>query len=128
MNRRGQVLTLFVLLLPIFVLVLILLIDISNLALNKLKIDNINKILVDYSLDKLGDANLENNIYKLANLNDDKLEVTINFDNNIININLSKELKGIITKTKIYDIKSHFEGYYDADKKIIKRIKGDENE
>lgn len=128
MNNRGQVLTLFVLLLPIFILVLILIVDISNLALNKLEMDNINKILVDYSLDKLNESNLENSIKELGNINDDKLDIIINLENDTVNITLYKELKGIITKTKIYNIESNFKGYYEDDKKIIKRIKGDENE
>lgn len=128
MNNRGQVSTLFVLVLPIFVLILILMIDISNLALNKLQTDNINRILIDYSLDELTNPNLENDIKDLASLNDDTLKIIINKEDDKVNITLFKELKGIITEKNIYNIKSNFTGYYDNEKKIIKRIKGDINE
>lgn len=128
MNNRGQVLSFFVLMLPIITIILILIIDISNLVINKLDIDNINRILLDYSLDNIDNPNVSNKLKDLALLNDDKLEIVINNENDKINITLSKELKGIIIKKNIYNIKSHFIGYLDNEKKIIKRIKGDGNE
>ncbi len=125
MNNRGQVLTFFVLLLPIFVILLILTIDVSNLIINRLEIDNINRILVDYALDKKEESNLEELVNYLANLNDSNLEISLTTEDNRINIILKKDIKGIISKKNIYDLKSHFIGYIDNDKKIIKRIKGD---
>lgn len=128
MNNRGQVLTIFVLLLPIISLLFVLAVDISNLVINKLEIDNINHILVDYALDEIEESNLEDLINNLAYLNDPLIETNIELNNQEINIILTKELKGIITKQKIYHLKSDFLGYFDNDKKIIKRIKGDNNE
>lgn len=128
MNNRGQVLALFALMLPIITIILILTIDVSNLVINKLEIDNINKILVDYAIDKKEEPNLEELVNNIAHLNDSKLEVNINITDEKINIILSKKIIGIITKTKIYDIKSNYECYYENNKKVIKRIKGDKNE
>ncbi len=128
MNNRGQVLTLFILMLPLFVILLVLTIDISDLIINKLEIDNINKILIDYSLDNKNESNMEELVTNLANLNDDKLEIDLNINNDTIDIVLNKQVKGIITKQKIYDLKSHYKGYFENDNKIIKRIKGDNNE
>ncbi len=128
MNNRGQVLTLFVLMLPIFVIILILTIDISNLIINKLEMDNVNRILMDYALDKQEENNLEILIKELADINDSKLEVNITNKEDKIDIILNKKIKGIISKKNIYDLKSHFIGYIKNDKKNIKRIKGDQNE
>ena len=124
MNNRGQVLTFFVLMFPIFVILLILTIDVSNLIINKLEIDNINRILVDYALDKKEESNLEELVINLANINDSNIEVNIINENNKINIKLEKEIKGIISKQNIYNLKSSFQGYIDNEKKIIKRIEG----
>jgi len=128
MNRRGQVAALFVLLIPIFVMLFIIAIDLSNLVVNKIKTDNINRILIDYALDKIEEENLEELLSQLSNKNDSEIEISILKENDVIKINLSKKVTGIITKRQIYNIKSNFIGYFDNDKKIIKRIKGDSNE
>ena len=123
-NNRGQVLTFFVLMLPLFVVLLILTIDISNLIINRLEIDNVNRIIIDYALDNNDEINLETLVKDLANINDSKLEVNLNIEEDKINIILNKEIKGIVSKKNIYDLSSHFEGYIENDKKIIKKIKG----
>ncbi len=123
-NNRGQVLTFFVLMLPLFVVLLILTIDISNLIINRLEIDNVNRIIIDYALDNKDEINLETLVKDLANINDSKLEVNLNIEEDKINIILNKEIKGIVSKKNIYDLSSHFEGYIENDKKIIKKIKG----
>ena len=123
-NNRGQVLTFFVLMLPLFVVLLILTIDISNLIINRLEIDNVNRIIIDYALDNKDEINLETLVKDLANINDSKLEVNLNIEEDKINIILNKEIKGIVSKNNIYDLSSHFEGYIENDKKIIKKIKG----
>ena len=128
MNNRGQVLTMFVLMLPIFIVILILTIDVSNLIINRLEIDNVNRILVDYALTKKDESNLEGIVKELANKNDSKLEINLTIKDDKVNIILNKEIKGIISRKKIYDLESHFIGYFDSDKKIIKRIKGDSDE
>ena len=123
-NNRGQVLTFFVLMLPLFVVLLILTIDISNLIINRLEIDNVNRIIIDYALDNKDEINLETLVKDLANINDSKLEVNLNIEEDKISITLNKEIKGIVSKKNIYDLSSHFEGYIENDKKIIKKIKG----
>lgn len=124
MNNRGQVLTFFVLMLPIFVVLLILTIDISNLIINKLEVDNINRILVDYALDKMEEDNLNELVTNISNLNDSDIEVNLSLEDNRINLILKKEVKGIISKQNIYNLKSNFLGYIDNEKKIIQRVKG----
>ena len=128
MNNRGSVLVLFVLLLPIFMLLLVLSIDIANLVSNRLSLDNINHILVDYSLDNIDSISLLEDVSSLAIKNDKNIDINIVKYDDKINIVLNKNIKGIINKSDIYKLESNFIGYLDNDKKIIKRKVGDDNE
>ena len=128
MNNRGSVLVLFVLLLPIFMLLLVLSIDIANLVSNRLSLDNINHILVDYSLDNIDSISLLEDVSSLAIKNDKNIDINIVKYDDKINIVLNKNIKGIINKSDIYKLESNFIGYIDNDKKIIKRKVGDDNE
>ena len=124
LNNKGQVLVMFVLLIPIFLLVLVLVVDISNLYIKKDELNNINYLVIDTILDKgIDDLEIKNLILK----NDKDIIINkISIDNDVVEINLEKEYNGIFSHLidkKIYNIKSNYKGYKKNNKKIIERVK-----
>ena len=122
MNNKGQTLVLFVLILPIIVFIMLLVIDVSNMFITKQELNNINKIVLNYGLDIIEEENIENKLEDMINKNISTNEHTIKIDDGTIEIDLKKEIKGIITKKKIYEVKSTYKGYIEEDKKVINRV------
>ena len=119
MNNRGQTLILFVLLFPIFILLLILVIDIGNIAVSNIKLKNISNIAISYGLDNMEEINAET-IYEIINKNDNNVNTYFDINDDIINLRVSKNIKGVINKGKIYKLMVCYQGYILEDKKIIR--------
>lgn len=122
MNNKGQTLVLFVLMLPIIIFIMLLVIDVSNMVITKQELNNINKMVLNYGLDIIEEENIENKLEDMINKNISTNEHTIKIDDGTIEIDLKKEIKGIITKKKIYEVKSTYKGYIEEDKKVISRV------
>ena len=122
MNNKGQTLVLFVLILPIIVFIMLLVIDVSNMVITKQELNNINKMVLNYGLDIIEEENIENKLEDMINKNISTNEHTIKIDDGTIEIDLKKEIKGIITKKKIYEVKSVYKGYIKEDEKVISRV------
>lgn len=128
LNNRGQVLVMFVLLLPIFILMFVFVVDIGNLIVNQQSLNNTNYLVLEEVLEK--DFNITNNEIKdLIISNDSKIkekDIEINLNNNIIYIKIKKEYKGIFThliNKKIYNLNSYYKGEINDNKKNIERVK-----
>lgn len=124
MNKKGQVLVAFILMLPILIMFSGLLIDIGYSFIEKRNIDNNIKSTIKYSLNNLDlDTNvLENKIKKILNLNIKNiknLEVTI--INDKIDIKL-KTTKKSIFYSKEYKIESHYSGYKNNEKITLRKV------
>ena len=122
MNNKGQTLVLFVLILPIIIFIMLLVIDVSNMFITKQELNNINKIVLNYGLDIIEEENIDSKLEELINKNISVNEHTIRIDNGIIEIELKKNIQGIVTKKKIYEVKSTYKGYIEEDKKVINRV------
>ena len=122
MNNKGQTLVLFVLMLPIIIFIMLLGIDVSNMVITKQELNNINKMVLNYGLDIIEEENIENKLEDMINKNISTNEHTIKIDDGTIEIDLKKEIKGIITKKKIYEVKSVYKGYIKEDEKVISRV------
>lgn len=122
MNNKGQTLVLFVLMLPIIIFIMLLVIDVSNMVITKQELNNINKMVLNYGLDIIEEENIENKLEDMINKNISTNEPTIKIDDGTIEIDLKKEIKGIITKKKIYEVKSVYKGYIKEDEKVISRV------
>ena len=122
MNNKGQTLVLFVLMLPIIIFIMLLVIDVSNMVITKQELNNINKMVLNYGLDIIEEENIENKLEDMINKNISTNEHTIKIDDGTIEIDLKKEIKGIITKKKIYEVKSIYKGYIKEDEKVIRRV------
>ena len=122
MNNKGQTLVLFVLILPIIIFIMLLVIDVSNMFITKQELNNINKIVLNYGLDIIEEENIDSKLEELINKNVLNNEHTIRIDNGIIEVEIKKNIQGIVTKKKIYEVKSTYKGYIEEDKKVINRV------
>ena len=126
LNNKGQSLVLFVLLIPIFVMIMASVIDVGNLISAKTEIDNINKIVIDYGLDNMNDTNVVNDMKLLAKENKKDINIDIRFVDMEYRVLCNYYVDGIfsnVLKIKWYNVKSSYIGYLDNNKKIIKKIK-----
>ena len=126
LNNRGQSLVIFIVMIPIFLLLMILIYDMGNLAYERHELDSINKIVIDYGLDNINNLDLVKEMYSLAKSNNDKINYEIHFKNNKLYINSKYYVKGVFTKILNVDgymLKSSYRGYIDNNKHVIERIK-----
>ncbi len=125
LNNKGQSLVLFVILIPIFLGIMVLVIDMGNVINYKQDMDNISKLVIDYGLDNMDKADVLNDMKELAKLNNEKFSFEINFNDMEFYVNSSYYVNGIfsnIFKMKGFLVKSKYKGYKELDKKIIKKI------
>lgn len=116
MNKKGQVLIAFVLLLPVLFMFMGLIIDCGYLYLEKRNIDNNIKDVIKYGLkNNLEEQDvLESKIKKQLNLNIENIDkLNIILEDSTIEIELTKRKKGIFTlifSRGEYLITSHYKG------------------
>ena len=124
LNNKGQSLVMFVLIVPILLLIMILVIDVGNVIMNKQELDNVNYLTIEYGLEHLEELDLENKLANMIVANNLKLnEISVNVENNRINVVLKKTVNGIIAKKfKIFDIESRYVGYIENEEKKIERV------
>lgn len=117
MNNKGQVLVLFLLLLPLLLMVLALVIDLGLLMHRTYKVKDSVKEAITYGL--IND-DIEGMKVLLNKNIDDNYTISTN-DNIEININGSyKAILGNIFNKKIYKYSFKYLGYIDNDNIVIK--------
>lgn len=128
LNNKGQSLILFVIILPIFLLIFVLVIDVGKVINLKQELDNINKIVLDYGLDNLDEVTLDDKLIKIVKLNNSEIDkIDVNIDNNIIYIYLNESIDGIFSQfidISIFNVKSSYKGYYENGEKRIMKVSG----
>ncbi len=91
MNKKGQVLVIFIIFIPIIILIFTLIVDIGNMYIQKRNISNNLKYAVEYS-------NKNNtNIEEILNKNLDKIKIEYNDEE----IQITKKYNGIFIKKDI---------------------------
>ena len=127
MNRKGQVLVMFIILLPIFFIIMTLLIDIGNLILTNNEINDVSYMVLEHCLDHLDEEDIIDTSKELLKLNNKNLNIeSFKIENNKVYLNVSYQVKGIISNIvniKLFDINNKYEAYIKDGKKIIERIK-----
>ena len=125
MNKKGQVLVAFVLLLPILFMIMGIFVDSGYLYIEKRNVDNNIKDALEYGLKNM-EENIEVKIKKQLNLNIEDIEkLDININDEIIEIELEKNKKSIFSLVFSkcqYNISSHYKGYIKEDKIIIRKV------
>lgn len=121
-NNKGQSLVMFILIIPFILLILWMVIDIGKMVLNKTELDNINKLVLDYGLDKLND-NPEEVINELIIKNDKDIKIKkVDVLDGKIYVEIYKRAEfGLFRDSETIKVKSSYVGYMVDDKKIIER-------
>ena len=126
LNSKGQSLAIFVIFVPVFIMIGTLVVDVSFARYNVRRLDNINKLVINYGLEHI-ESDPYDTMVDLIYKNDsevDDYEIKINLEEKKINVNISKSTKGFfgsIVGKEIYKEKSSFIGYIKDDKKIIEK-------
>lgn len=121
MNKHGQTLIAFIILLPILISLLALVIDIGLITSEKKELEEVSKTIIKeviYNLEE-NDKNI-NELYKKNNIPTDNLKIDIN--KNSIRLQNEYEIKSIfgnIIGIKKYDIKLDITGILKDNNKII---------
>lgn len=121
MNHKGQVLAIFVLLLPILLISASLIIDVGLSYIEKRNIERATEETIYYALDHLDqDATaLKTNMTYLLNENIKNIyDLRLTIENEIITISIEKRTNYIFTKNKGI-IKLQYQGKIIDGKKII---------
>ena len=99
MNNKGQVLVLFVIILPVILLALLIIIQFGKLYLKKRATTNIIKDTIEYGLKHTQDEQIENKLNNLIETNIDDIDIkTITIFEDEIRINLTQKSINIFGK------------------------------
>lgn len=125
-NKRGQILVMFILLLPIMLMLLGLIVDTGLLFIEKRNIDDNIKHAIRYCFEsKLDEAQLQSAINELLQNNIKEInDLQINISNDYIKINVDKNFTSafsVLFGKDFYDINSTYIGYISAGKLVIEK-------
>ena len=124
-NNKGQSLVMFVLIIPIFLLILTLVYDVGNAIYEKDRLSNTNYLTIEYGLNNI-DTVTENDLKNLIEQNTSNLKyIYVTSEENQIEIKMEKDAKSIIGKMfnfNLVKIISHYKGKIINNQKEIERI------
>ena len=121
LNNKGQVLVVFVILLPIFLIILTGLVDVGLLNLEVKKLNTNTRDALEYYLDNYDKEDVLENTKTLLNRNMKNIEKNINDSDNIVTIKVEKNYKSIYS---VIRKKERLTSKYIGDKETKKIIKG----
>lgn len=121
LNNKGQSLVMFICLLPILLLIVLAIVDVSRMVIEKNKLNNINYIAIWYYSNHKEDDDVTERIISLVKRNDeDIINVKINKDKNTIYLDKKIDsTMGKIIGISEYEIVSEYSFADDG----IKRVK-----
>ncbi len=126
LNNKGQTLVLFVILIPVFILLLTLVYDVGNAIYEKNRLSNTSYVVISYGLDNIETIS-ESELTNLIRKDIDNLSyIYVSIKDDTIEIELKKKIKGVIGKMFGFDlteVDSYTKGKKENDKKKIERIK-----
>lgn len=118
MNNKGQVLIIFVILIPILILVMSMIVNIGYLQIEKKNIDNTVRDALEFYLNS-SDTDKDTLAKELINKNIATNNISIDEDEFYVEISVSAPVKGILNKNEDkYNVT--YRGYKDT----LKIIKG----
>lgn len=124
-NNKGQSLVMFVLIIPIFLLILTLVYDVGNAIYEKDRLSNTNYLTIEYGLNNI-DKVRENDLKNLIEQNTSNFKyIYVTIEENQIEIKMEKDAKSIIGKMfnfNLLKIISHYKGKIINNQKEIERI------
>ncbi len=120
MSNKGQSLVVFVILLPLFIILLALVADSGNILITKQKYENEIKETITYGLNNLENENTLNKMQTLLKANIDG-NVNITLENKTINISVKTTIPSIFYHQSA-EFNLNYLGYLDQNQIIIKKI------
>ena len=125
MNRRGQTLVIFIIVLPIFALLAAFAIDSGSMIKTKTKLKSITEMVIRDNIDDLSNTNLINdikNIYAKNDIPTDNLKILVSTNKLIVSNYYSiNSIFGYLIGNDKYNISIKLTGYYNNDKIIIEK-------
>ena len=107
-NNKGQSLVMFVLIIPIFLLILTLVYDVGNAIYEKDRLSNTNYLTIEYGLNNI-DTVTENDLKNLIEQNTSNLKyIYVTIEENQIEIKMEKDAKSIIGKMFNFNLVNPF--------------------
>ena len=121
LNNKGQSLVMFICLLPILLLIVLAIVDVSRMVIEKNKLNNINNTAIWYYSNHKEDDDVTERIISLVKRNDENIiNVRINKDKNTIYLDKKIDsTMGKIIGISEYEIVSEYSFADDG----IKRVK-----
>ena len=121
MNNKGQVLIIFVLLLPILFLILAALVEIGDLLLYQNKLENNVRYIAEYGVEHLDDTNLKNKLEALNAKNlDGKAKITI--DEKSVTVYIKQRKESVLNFISIpLNVEFSYKGEIKNGKPIVKK-------
>ncbi len=127
LNNKGQSLVLFVISIPIFLILFIVVSDIGKMILMRNELDNINYLALDYGIKYINDDDVIDKVNNFIIKNDSDIRiVSSKIVDGKINIETTKEYKGNFIGFILnggFKIRSKYVGYFLEGKKKIERVK-----
>ena len=123
MNRKGQVLVSFLLVLPLLLILLVFVVDMGLMKVDERKVEHVIKEAINYELKSSEINDLRVNNYIRNNLSDIRdVNVVVGTDNIKVSVSVyKKSIFNSLIKNKNYTISKSYYGYKENDKiKIIK--------
>lgn len=126
LNNKGQSLVMFIIMIPVVLVIFTLVYDVGNAIYEKNRLSNTGYMVIEYGIDNIDIVN-ESELIELVLKNTSNLSyVFVKIENNIIEIKLSKDIKGIIGKMfgfNLIEANSEYKGTIIDGNKKIERIK-----
>ena len=123
MNRKGQVLVSFLLILPLLLIILVFVVDMGLMKVSVRKVEHVVKEAITYELKSASISDSRVNDYIKNNLSDIKdVNIVVGTDNIKVSVSVyKKSIFNSLIKNKNYTISKSYYGYKENDKiKIIK--------
>lgn len=121
MNNKGQTLVLFVLLLPLFLMLVALVFESGRLLLIKNEYQDAAYETITYTLNHLEEPNIASKAQKLLESNTDNIG-NVQIENQIVTIQINTKEQGVFSffDNPIYQIDLTYKGYKENGKIKIK--------
>lgn len=117
MDKKGQSLVIFVMLLPIIFVLILILGEVGNLLITQNKYESESRRVIKYGLKHIEEENIESKLNELININVEG-EKTVSIKDSIIEIKIHKPNKILNIN---YDIDIDLIGYKENEKIKIER-------
>lgn len=123
MNNKGQVLVLFILIIPLLLGIMTLVIDIGRAYYESISLNNKIELVIEYGLED----NLElEELKELTSYNLGDVDYEVNLNDGVIEISANAYVEGIISNIlniKGFEIKSKYQGFMDEERIKIEKVK-----